>query len=161
MLLEANIPAPQPPAAADARIPPEDADRERPEGAEPAPGEGPSSSHRLASLALDGRLRSRKDFQTVYEKGTAARGSLVTLIVSRNGGEASRWAVIASKKVGGAVVRNRCKRLLREAYRALRSSVDLEGRDLVLIARPACRKSRIWGVIEELEFLYRSVGIWK
>ncbi len=70
----------------------------------------------------------------------------MVLIARANGQERVRIGVVASRKVGSAVVRNRCKRLLREAARNLSKTVDRSGVDLLLIARPPCRDARV-GVI--------------
>ncbi len=54
---------------------------------------------------------------------------------------AVKFGVVASRKVGGAVVRNRVKRRLREAFRHIRTDLEameaLRGVDLVVVARPS------------------------
>jgi ribonuclease P protein component len=57
------------------------------------------------------------------------------VIVAKNGTDDSRFGLTVSRKVGGAVVRNRVKRWLREAVRHERSSV-LGGWDVVIVAQP-------------------------
>ncbi len=54
---------------------------------------------------------------------------------SHGDGDRARVAVIASRRVGGAVQRNRAKRRLRELIRAVPLRRDV---DLVLVARPRC-----------------------
>ena len=64
------------------------------------------------------------------------RGRFVVLYAHVAVGEPSRLGIVASRKVGGAVVRNRTKRRLREIGRALWPRVRADGRQLVLIALP-------------------------
>lgn len=65
----------------------------------------------------------------------------MTLLGQPNGGTADRLGIIASRRLGGAVVRNRAKRRLREVFRRqqLNGAPDDGGRalDLVVIARDA------------------------
>lgn len=143
MLIEENVPASQPPPPADARISEADEHGDGPQGAESATGKGPPPPRRLVSPAREGRLRTHKDFQDLYEHGSVARGEFMVLIARANGLERVRLGVVASRKVGGAVVRNRCKRLLREAARTLYKTVEMTGVDLLLIARPPCRNVRL------------------
>jgi ribonuclease P protein component len=60
-------------------------------------------------------------------------GPLFVLVAAANGRSYSRLGLAASRKVGGAVARNRAKRVLRESFR--RQKV-LPGFDLVLIPKP-------------------------
>lgn len=77
----------------------------------------------------------------------------MVLIARANGLGRARFGVVASRKVGPAVVRNRCKRLLREAARDLIKSGDHCGIDLLLIARPPCRGVRMCAVQAEAQSL--------
>jgi ribonuclease P protein component len=68
----------------------------------------------------------------------------------------ARAAVVAGRRVGGAVARNRARRLLREAWRSVGSRAR-QGCDVVLVARPAIAGARAPQVAEEVrEVLIRA-----
>jgi ribonuclease P protein component len=69
-------------------------------------------------------------------QGTARRvhGSILLALVARGAGSGSRVGITVSRKVGGAVVRNRVKRWLRESVRAVGAPAGGPW-DLVLVAR--------------------------
>ena len=82
------------------------------------------------------RLRRSADVKRVYDEGKSWAHPLLVLIVRPNELGFSRVGVTASRKVGGAVERNRVKRLLREAARRLYPEFETRGWDVILIARP-------------------------
>lgn len=82
------------------------------------------------------RLRRASDVQHVYDEGRSWAHPLLVLIARPNELGFSRVGVTASRKVGGAVDRNRAKRLLREAARHLYPQFESAGWDIVLVARP-------------------------
>src|SRR5262245_32480866 len=81
------------------------------------------------------RLRRRADVERVRQAGNSWRHPLAILLVESNSLGVSRFAFIASRHVGKAVVRNRAKRLLRESVRGHLPEIA-PGWDCVLIARP-------------------------
>jgi ribonuclease P protein component len=70
----------------------------------------------------------------------------------------SRAAWITGKRVGGAVARNRARRLLREAWRALAPGVR-HGYDLVMVARGPFGKTGAPELTTEIEELLRRAGL--
>jgi ribonuclease P protein component len=78
------------------------------------------------------RIRRHADFQDVYEHGTRVPGRYYTLFTKPNGLAVGRLGIAATKRLGGAVVRNRAKRLIREVFR---QNDIAPGFDIVVVPR--------------------------
>lgn len=63
------------------------------------------------------RLKVSYQFKWVYDKGRRYNSSFFTLFVLKNNEPLSRLGVTVTRKIGNAVERNRCKRILREIFR--------------------------------------------
>ncbi len=105
------------------------------------------------------RLRRSSDIKRVYDEGKSWAHPLLVLIVRPNELGLSRVGVTASRKVGGAVKRNRAKRLLREAARHLYPRFGTEGLDVMLIARPKLVETKEREVEEALASLLDRAGL--
>jgi ribonuclease P protein component len=84
------------------------------------------------------RLSRSRDFDAVYRQGRSVSTRYLVLYAFLRPDETeeeSRLGLAVSRKVGGAVERNRVKRQLRAAFEQLPESLP-SGRDFVLIARP-------------------------
>ena len=84
------------------------------------------------------RLQAGWQFREVYRSGSSFHGALMTLISLSRQEEHGRVAYVASRKVGSAVKRNRAKRVLREAFRALSDADRDRARWRIWIARTPC-----------------------
>jgi len=107
------------------------------------------------------RLRKNADFQRVRHKGQSWACRLLVLSADPNGLEHSRFGFSVSKRVGNAIVRNRAKRLMREAIRQRQNQVS-SGWDMVWIARRPMREadySAVERAVEELLWRARLLQI--
>jgi ribonuclease P protein component len=88
-----------------------------------------------------GRLSRSAEFERVYRQGRSVGNRFLVLYTFPRAGAADgpRLGLSVSRKVGGAVDRNRVKRLLREAFASESERVPAD-RDLVVVARPAARE---------------------
>ena len=77
-------------------------------------------------------LSKNSQFAAVFNEGNFWANDLMVLRAMPNGLNTSRTGIVASKKIGNAVIRNRAKRLIREAVRL--NSIK-PGWDIVIVAR--------------------------
>jgi len=101
------------------------------------------------------RLKKRADFQRLYTRGQRIKGRFVVLFVMQAEQDFGRFGVTASRKIGGAVIRARSKRRLRELYRLHRFDSDVAKLDIVANARYGCPRVP-WSELER-DFL-RCLG---
>jgi ribonuclease P protein component len=81
------------------------------------------------------RLRHRGEFTAVQTGGRRVAARFVTLLGQPNAQGRDRLGIIASRRIGGAVQRNRAKRRLRELFRHRPGSAALATYDIVAIPR--------------------------
>lgn len=81
-----------------------------------------------------GRLTRSAEFDAVYRRGRSTSSRHLVAYAFPNDADEARLGVAVSRKVGGAVVRNKLKRQLREAFAALPEPPGQV--DVVLVARP-------------------------
>ena len=103
------------------------------------------------------KLRPAREVQRILRTGSAARSRRGVVFLARGSGP-PRAAWVAGRKVGGAVARNRARRLLREAWMAVAPRVD-EGWEAVLVARGDIVGARAPEIIEEVGELLGRAGV--
>ena len=80
-------------------------------------------------------LSRPQDFAALQGEGTVRSHSLLVVRIRRTGLEETRFGLSTGRKLGGAVVRNKVRRRLREALRVMAPSFQ-PGWDVLIIARP-------------------------
>ena len=89
-------------------------------------------------LPASERIRHRPEYERVYEQGEPYRAPLLVIFVFRSPDLLRKAGFVAGRRVGGAVERNRAKRLMREAYRRNKTRLPESGVHVVLVARAGC-----------------------
>jgi ribonuclease P protein component len=94
-------------------------------------------------------VRKRAEFERIQKGGERVHTEHFVLILARQDGDGpARLGITASRKIGGAVVRNRAKRLVRAAFREL-GTLFAAGVDLVVIVRKSPENCRLGDVLAE------------
>ena len=103
-------------------------------------------------------LKQNHVFRRLYNKGKSAVNPCLALYCRKNGSNRSRLGLTVGFKVGNAVVRNRTRRRIREAYR-IHEDRFLPGYDLVVVARVRAGHSRYREVERSLLSLADKLGL--
>lgn len=103
-------------------------------------------------------LCRNNDFRRVYTKGKSFVGSLVVTYVRKNRLGITQVGITTSKKIGNAVLRNRSRRVIREAFRQLSPQVK-PGYDLVFVARGRTPHSKSTQVQGQLAKQLSAAGV--
>lgn len=98
------------------------------------------------------------DFRRIYARGKSYVSPLVVVYALKNRTKNVRVGITTSKKVGNAVQRNRSRRVIREAFRALAPRVR-PGFDLVLVARGKTPYVKSTDVRRQLERQLQAAGL--
>jgi ribonuclease P protein component len=98
------------------------------------------------------RVRRHGEFQRVFDVSQRAKGRYFTVLVAPNETGVPRLGIVASRKLGDAVRRNRAKRLIREVFR--RSDLLPPGKGLDVVVIP--RRELFDAVYSSLESDFRS-----
>ena len=132
---EAHLPAEQSRAQAPARLPRPDGDRRRPQGPGGAPQPRSQAPVGLTPQSI-GKLTRRADYLAANGGFRAPTPGFVLLVRPRGDEDpAIRLGITVSRKVGGAVVRNRMKRRFRALAREVLAASGIAGADHVIIGR--------------------------
>ena len=114
---------------------------------------------RTVAPPAPGRLTRRAEFLKVAAKGRKTPSSgLVLQALARADDGPARLGFTVTKKVGNAVVRNRTRRRLREAARAVLKAEPVRGVDLVLIGRDSTRGRDFRLLIEDFRRALVKLG---
>lgn len=103
-------------------------------------------------------LRSSEEINAVRKEGKSYSNRYFVLVVKANPLEFSRFAVIASRSVGGAVERNRCKRRIRSRVTKLAGRLT-PGNDFLIIARVGCLEVEPTMLDNAFEQLFAQAGL--
>lgn len=106
-------------------------------------------------------LRRPWQFRLVYQDGKKVNGEYAVLFYHETGdpGTAPLFGVVASKRVGGAVQRNRAKRLLREAARDTANRLTRRDLWVVLVAKKSILGCSSQEVSRDLQTVMMGAGL--
>ena len=104
-----------------------------------------------------GRLRRKGEFRRVFDEGTAIVGRSLVLRACPVDAQVTRVGFVVSRKLGGAVQRNRLRRRAREALRSFAGEVR-SGFDLVILPRARAGECGFSQLVAELRGLLQRAG---
>lgn len=103
-------------------------------------------------------LTLNKEFRRAYYRGRAFTSPVVVVYAIKNHKGISRIGLTATKKIGGAVQRNRARRIIREAYRLIEDDFP-KGYDYVFVARGKTVFSKTQDVVRAMRAALQKLSL--
>ena len=107
---------------------------------------------------MNNTLKLNKDFKRLYYRGKCVPCHNIVVYAQKNRLEKNRVGLTCGKSVGGAVQRNRGKRLMREAFRALAPRIN-GSFDFVIVARSRISEKKCDEVLRDMKYAFKKMGI--
>jgi ribonuclease P protein component len=103
-------------------------------------------------------LKKNYEFKRLYNKGKNSASQYVAVYCRPNGGSSSRLGITVSGKIGGAVIRNRIRRRLKEIYRTNEHRLK-PGFDIVIAARRKCISASYHEIEASVFAVFRKLNL--
>lgn len=103
-------------------------------------------------------LKQNTDFHRAYGRGKSVSSPYLVTYAVKNRNQGCRYGITTSKKLGSAVERNRCRRIIRAAFSSV-SPECMQGYDLVFVARFKTKQLKTDDVITVMRKQLQQLGI--
>ena len=104
------------------------------------------------------RINHQEDYENLYKKGKKFTGKYIIVYIKGNKLHYNRFGIVASKKVGNAVIRNRAKRQIRAVIREINREM-IGSNDMVVIAKSNISKSSYCLIKKDFCSILRKAGL--
>ncbi len=105
-------------------------------------------------------LKRNSDFQRLYANGAATAFPLLVVYTGKNIDGCVRFGITVSTKIGNAVERNHCRRVIKSAFLELAPEIK-EGTDLVFVARAKTKAAGTTEVAKVMRAALQKAGVLK
>ncbi|MBR7133894.1 MAG: ribonuclease P protein component [Clostridia bacterium] len=106
------------------------------------------------------KIKENRDFRRIYGRGKSFVSPYAVVYLLKNRANNIRLGITAGKKVGGAVARNRAKRVIRAAFSGCLPQL-MCGYDFIIVARPRILTVKSTVVEASLRKLFISAGVYE
>ncbi len=103
-------------------------------------------------------LKQNADFRRLYRRGKSIADPALVVYFAKNRAGICRIGITVSTKIGNAVERNRCKRIIRAAYRGLEAQLPA-GYDFVFVARARTKRLKSTQVAAAMRAMLTKAGL--
>lgn len=83
------------------------------------------------------KMKENKEFLNLFKRGNYVCGRVCVVYYRKNGTSQNKLGISTGKKTGNAVVRSRCRRIIRQAYRENEQLIP-KGYNIVVVSRVGC-----------------------
>ena len=101
-------------------------------------------------------LKNAKEFDNVFHSGKRFNSAIGQIIIKLDPNK-KRFGIVVGKKIGGAVVRNRIKRVIRSAFRILSDGISCV--EVVFLPNSRCADTGFGHVLSEMKAAFGKAGI--
>ena len=105
-------------------------------------------------------LKDNRDFRRLYNRGRSFATPILVTYIMKNRCNEIRIGITTGKKIGKAVMRNRSRRIIREAFRELSDKIR-PGYDLVFVARTKTPYVKSCDILRSMKKELKDAGVLK